>query len=95
MKVSRQIQACGLQGCARDCLCHAPRLTARRDRAAHPRTWPFVLRRDCGDTWRLEAPREASGLIGQRVRVIGIRADFDLLDVAHIEAVARTASDMD
>lgn len=46
----------------------------------------LVLRRDDGGTWRLDAPRRAHALIGQRVRVIGTRADFDLLEVATVTA---------
>ena len=48
------------------------------------------LSRDEGGTWRLNVPHGARRLAGQRVRVLGVRADFDLLDVERIEPVART-----
>lgn len=45
----------------------------------------LVLCPDAGGTWRLDASREAGKLIGRRVRVRGLRAGFDLLDVQSIE----------
>ncbi len=45
------------------------------------------LRRDAGGTWRLDAPAAARRLVGARVRVNGTRGEFDLLDVARIEAL--------
>lgn len=40
-----------------------------------------------GGVWRLDADAAACRLIGQRVRVVGIRSDFDLLDVESVSAV--------
>ena len=45
------------------------------------------LSRDAGGTWRLDAPHCARLFTGRRVRVIGIRADFDLLDVTEIHSM--------
>ena len=47
----------------------------------------LALKRDAGGTWRLDAPHSAERLTGRRVRVVGTRAEFDLLDVATIEAI--------
>lgn len=47
----------------------------------------LVLRRDAGGTWRLDAPRRALALAGQRVRVIGTRVGFDLLETISIEPI--------
>jgi hypothetical protein len=47
----------------------------------------FVLCPDIGGTWRLDTGRKAARLAGRRVRVVGIRAQFDLLDVQSIEAL--------
>lgn len=43
------------------------------------------LRREDGGVWRLDADSAAWRLIGERVRVVGIRSDFNILDVQHIE----------
>lgn len=40
-----------------------------------------------GGTWRLDADWRARRLLGRRVRVTGVRDDFDLLAVKSIEAV--------
>ena len=48
----------------------------------------LVLLRDAGGRWRLDAPLSAERLIGKRVRVVGTRAGFDLLDVQSIEPIA-------
>ena len=45
------------------------------------------LSRDAGGTWRLDVSKSVMRMVGRRVRVIGTRADFDLLEVSHIEAV--------
>lgn len=45
----------------------------------------YVLERDGGGTWRLDAPWRARRLLGQRVRIEGIRIDFDVLSVTTIE----------
>lgn len=44
----------------------------------------LVLRRDDGGHWRLDADRGAYGMVGQRVRVQGVRCGFDLLNVHRI-----------
>jgi hypothetical protein len=44
----------------------------------------LVLRRDDGGHWRLEADWDAYRMVGQRVRVQGVRCGFDLLDVEQI-----------
>lgn len=50
--------------------------------------WPFPnLRVKDGGTWRLHISLRHRHLIGQQVRVIGTRSDFDLLDVQYIEAI--------
>lgn len=45
----------------------------------------LVLRRDVGGRWRLDCDCEVKTLLGSRVRVRGIRSEFDLLDVTSIE----------
>lgn len=45
----------------------------------------LVLQRDEGGRWRLDANRKAERMLGQRVRIVGIRSSFDLLDVTRIE----------
>ena len=44
----------------------------------------FVRQRDDGGRWQLDADPEAEELLGQRVRVEGVRRDFDLLEVSRI-----------
>lgn len=44
-----------------------------------------VLRMDGGGQWRLDPSCRYRHLVGQRVRVFGTRADFDVLDVKRIE----------
>ncbi|MEC3910323.1 DUF5818 domain-containing protein [Sphingobium sp. CR2-8] len=44
-----------------------------------------VLKIEGGGKWRLDPSCRYRHLIGQRVRVYGTRADFDLLDVKRIE----------
>ena len=44
----------------------------------------LVLRRDDGGEWRLDAPATADRMIGQRVRLEGVRDGFDLLAVTRI-----------
>lgn len=46
----------------------------------------LFLERDDGGRWRLDADRSARSLIGRRVRVVGIRSDFDVLDVETLTA---------
>ena len=46
-----------------------------------------ILRVDGGGTWRLDTAHSLTALYGKRVRVVGTRADFDLLDVRTIEIV--------
>jgi hypothetical protein len=47
----------------------------------------LVLQREDGGVWRLDANATALRLIGLRVRVVGVRSDFDLLDVETITAI--------
>ncbi|MEC3950176.1 DUF5818 domain-containing protein [Sphingobium sp. HWE2-09] len=44
-----------------------------------------VLRMDGGGQWRLDPSCRYRHMVGQRVRVFGTRADFDVLDVKRIE----------
>jgi hypothetical protein len=44
----------------------------------------LILQRDDGGRWRLEADPDAEHMIGLRVRVEGVRSDFDVLDVSRI-----------
>lgn len=48
----------------------------------------LVLCRDKGGRWRLDADLGADRLIGRRVRVVGTRSGFDLLDVRSVMAIA-------
>ncbi|WP_240502305.1 DUF5818 domain-containing protein [Sphingomonas panacis] len=48
----------------------------------------LALRRDDGGVWQLDAPHRAYHLIGQRVRLEGIRDGFDLLGVTQIEPLS-------
>lgn len=43
-----------------------------------------VLRVDGGGQWRLDIDGEYRHLLGRRVMVEGVRADFDLLNVSRI-----------
>lgn len=45
----------------------------------------LVLDVEGGGTWRLDAGWRARRLLGQRVRIVGIREGFDLLSVERIE----------
>lgn len=51
----------------------------------------WTLRRDEGGRWRLDVGfwlgRKARKLVGKRVRVVGKRSGFDLLDAESIEAI--------
>ena len=51
----------------------------------------WVLRRDEGGRWRLDVgfwtAWRSRKLVGKRVRIVGKRADFDLLNVDRIEAL--------
>lgn len=47
----------------------------------------LILRRDAGGTWQLDAPWRARRLVGQRVRVVGVRADFNVLTALSVEAI--------
>lgn len=44
-----------------------------------------VLRTEGGGQWRLDPSCRYRHLVGQRVRVFGTRADFDILGVKRIE----------
>lgn len=45
----------------------------------------LVLARDDGGRWRLDGPWRMVRLLGQRVRVVGVREGFDLLGVERFE----------
>lgn len=47
----------------------------------------LVLQREEGGRWRLDASRDVRRLVGRKVRLTGIRAEFDLLDVQSVEEV--------
>ena len=51
----------------------------------------YSLRRDGGGTWRLGLGwwmgRKAGRLVGLRVRIVGVREDYDVLGVELIEEV--------
>jgi hypothetical protein len=44
----------------------------------------LVLQRKDGGRWRLNGDPNADELLGHRVRVEGVRSDFDLLEVIRI-----------
>jgi hypothetical protein len=44
----------------------------------------LILQRDDGGRWRLDADALCEELLGLRVRVEGVRSDFDLLEVSRI-----------
>ena len=44
----------------------------------------LIVEVDGGGTWRLDAGRRARSLLGQRVKVVGVRDGFDLLAVKTI-----------
>jgi hypothetical protein len=46
----------------------------------------LILQRDAGGTWRLDADPEAAALLGCRVRIDGIRSEFDVLEVSRVVA---------
>lgn len=48
----------------------------------------LVLEVDGGGTWRLDAGRRAHRLLGLRVKVSGVRDEFDLLAVQRITRVS-------
>lgn len=47
----------------------------------------LTLQLEGGGRWRLDAKRNAHKLVGQRVRLTGIRDGFDLLYVKSIETI--------
>lgn len=47
----------------------------------------LALHRDAGGVWRLDAAGGARHMIGQRVRVVGRRGDFDLIEVSGVTAL--------
>ena len=49
----------------------------------------LVLMRDAGGRWRLDTIGRHDRLIGKRVRVSGIRGDYDILDVKRIDVIER------
>ena len=40
-----------------------------------------------GGAWRVDITQRHRHLLGRPVRVVGIRAEFDLLEVQHISAI--------
>lgn len=44
----------------------------------------LIPQRDDGGRWRLDADADVEHHLGRRVRVKGIRSDFDLLDVSRV-----------
>ena len=47
-----------------------------------------LLHVDDGGVWQVDLPRGHARLIGRRVTVTGVRADFNVLDVTRIAAAA-------
>ena len=47
----------------------------------------IVLQRDDGGRWRLDLDRDQEALLGQSVRIHGVRAGFDRLDVRRVGRV--------
>jgi hypothetical protein len=45
----------------------------------------FVLQRDRGGQWRLDLRRVPVDLVGKRVRVIGVQADAELVEVEGVQ----------
>ena len=45
----------------------------------------LILQRDDGGVWQLDASAAVWAYLGRRVRVRGVRAGFDLLEVDQIE----------
>jgi hypothetical protein len=43
-----------------------------------------ILQRDDGGRWRLDVDARCEELLGLRVRVEGVRSDFDLLQVSRM-----------
>ncbi len=44
----------------------------------------LILQRDGGGRWRLEVDQDVEELVGSRLRVEGVRSDFDVLHVARM-----------
>lgn len=44
----------------------------------------LTLQRGAGGRWRLDVDRGAERMFGQRVRGVGVRSGFDLLDLRRI-----------
>ena len=44
----------------------------------------LILQRDDGGVWQLDASAAAWAFVGKRVRIIGTRAGFDLLEVEQV-----------
>jgi hypothetical protein len=45
----------------------------------------LILQRDDGGVWQLDASAAVWAFLGKRVRICGLRAGFDLLEVEHVE----------
>lgn len=46
-----------------------------------------VLRVDGGGQWQLDLPSKHQSLIGRRVRITGVRSEFDMLDVTEADLI--------
>ena len=46
-----------------------------------------MLRVDGGGQWRLDLPSKYQSLIGRRVRITGVRSEFDMLDVNEADLI--------
>lgn len=44
-----------------------------------------ILRVDGGGEWRLDLSQSVRHLLGKRVRVVGVRSEFDMIDVVNID----------
>lgn len=49
----------------------------------------LILQRDDGGRWRLDAGKNAEQNLGRRVKVEGLRSDFDVLEVSRIVVVSQ------
>ena len=47
----------------------------------------YGLLREDGGRWLVQIPRRAKGLVGQRVRIVGTRIGYNVLDVTSIRSL--------
>ena len=52
-----------------------------------------ILCLDDGGEWRLDVSSPFASLVGRRVRVKGVRSEFDMLDVTFIEATSSVSDE--